>query len=159
MPSIFFCTDIVKPYSVIIWFNLYAAFCKLSSVSAIMTWSSTNSSVDSCRFFESLIPVMSWFCNLVIYYYYYYYYYYHWLLKNKRPTRCHLLFYFTSYVLKHASDINISIIRSLRLFCWITTLVVLVEFGCGWVGVVSTGRVWVWLGWSGIPSNPTTPKL
>jgi len=46
---------------------------------------------------------------------------------------------------KHVSDINISIIRSLRLFCWITTLVVLFlvrcvsfgEFRCGWFGVVS----------------------
>jgi len=44
---------------------------------------------------------------------------------------------------QHVSDINISIIRSLPLFCWITTLVVLFlvrcvfEFRCGWVGVVS----------------------
>ena len=44
---------------------------------------------------------------------------------------------------QHISDINIYIIRSLRLFCWITTLVVLflvrcvLEFWCGWVGVVS----------------------
>jgi len=44
---------------------------------------------------------------------------------------------------QHVSDINISIIRSLRLFSWITTLVVLflvrcaLEFRCGWVGVVS----------------------
>jgi len=44
---------------------------------------------------------------------------------------------------QHVSDINISIIRSLRLFCWITTLVVLflvrcvLEFRCGWFGVVS----------------------
>ena len=43
---------------------------------------------------------------------------------------------------QHVSDINISIIRSLRLFCWITTLVILflvqcvLEFRCGWVGVV-----------------------
>jgi len=43
---------------------------------------------------------------------------------------------------QHVSDINISIIRSLRLFCWITTLVVLFlvryvsEFRCGWFGVV-----------------------
>jgi len=35
-------------------------------VFAIMTWSSANSSVDSSWFFESLIPVMSWFCHLVI---------------------------------------------------------------------------------------------
>jgi len=44
---------------------------------------------------------------------------------------------------QHVSDINISIIRSLRLFCWITTMVVLflvrcvLDFRCGWVGVVS----------------------
>ena len=44
---------------------------------------------------------------------------------------------------QHVSGINIPIIRSLRLFCWITTLVVLflvrcvLEFRCGWVGVVS----------------------
>jgi len=43
---------------------------------------------------------------------------------------------------QHVSDINISNIRSLQLFCWITTLVVLflvrcvLEFRCGWVGVV-----------------------
>ena len=44
---------------------------------------------------------------------------------------------------QHVSDINIAIIRSLRLFCWSTTLVILflvrcvLEFRCGWVGVVS----------------------
>jgi len=44
---------------------------------------------------------------------------------------------------QHVLDINIPIIRSLWLFCWITTLVVLflvwcvLEFRCGWVGVVS----------------------
>jgi hypothetical protein len=44
---------------------------------------------------------------------------------------------------QHVSDINISIIRSLRLCCWITTSVVLflvrcvLEIWCGWVVVVS----------------------
>jgi len=44
---------------------------------------------------------------------------------------------------QHVSDFNVSIISSLRLFCWITTLVILflvrcvLEFRCGWVGVVS----------------------
>jgi len=48
---------------------------------------------------------------------------------------------------QHVSDINISVIRSLRLFCWITTLVVLLlvrcvlEFLCGWAGVVSVLQV------------------
>ena len=57
-----------------------------------------------------------------------------------------ILFHFLC--VQHVSDINttlirISIIRSLRLFCWITTLVVfflvrcVLEFRCGWVGVVS----------------------
>jgi len=41
---------------------------------------------------------------------------------------------------QHVSDINISIIRSLRLFFWITTLFLVrcvLELRCGWVGVVS----------------------
>ena len=52
-----------------------------------------------------------------------------------------ILFYFLCA--QHVSDINISIIRNFRLFCWITTLVVLflvrcvLEFRCGWFGVVS----------------------
>jgi len=57
---------------------------------------------------------------------------------------------------QHVSDINISIIRSLWLFCWITTLVVLflvrcvLEFRCGWVGMVSLLQAEAWLGCSGI---------
>jgi len=48
---------------------------------------------------------------------------------------------------QHVSDITIPIIRSLRLFCWITTLVVMflvrcvLEFRCGWVGVVSVLQI------------------
>jgi len=59
---------------------------------------------------------------------------------------------------QHVSDINVPIIRSLRLFCWITTLVVLflvrcvLEFLCGWVGVVSVLQ-------AEADSNPTTPNL
>ena len=51
---------------------------------------------------------------------------------------------------QHVSDINISIIRSLRLFSWITTLVVLflvrcvLEFRCGWVGDRETETVNSW---------------
>jgi len=52
-----------------------------------------------------------------------------------------VLFHFLC--VQHVSDINISIIRNLRLCCWITTSVVLflvrcvLEFRYGWVGVVS----------------------
>jgi len=48
---------------------------------------------------------------------------------------------------QHVSDINMSIIRSLWLFCWITTLDALflvrcvLEFRCDWVGVVSMFHV------------------
>jgi len=60
---------------------------------------------------------------------------------------------------QHVSDINISIIRSLWLFCWITTLVVLflvrcmLEFRCGWVGVVSVLQVSAW----NTDTTPTQP--
>ena len=46
---------------------------------------------------------------------------------------------------QHVSDINITIIRSLRLFCFITTLVVLflvrcvLEFRFGWSGIRVAG--------------------
>ena len=69
-----------------------------------------------------------------------------------------ILFHFSCA--QHVSDINISIIRSLRLFCWITTLVVLflvrsvLEFRCDWVGVGSVLQAE-----HGYHSNPTTPKL
>jgi len=60
---------------------------------------------------------------------------------------------------QHVSDINISIIRSLRLFCWITTLVVLflvpcvLEFRCGWVGLVSVLQAEAY----NTVTNPTQP--
>ena len=54
-----------------------------------------------------------------------------------------LLILFHFLCAQHVSDINTSIISSLRLFCWITTLVVLflvrcvLKFRCGRVGVIS----------------------
>ena len=51
-----------------------------------------------------------------------------------------ILFYFLCA--QHVSDINVSIIRSLQLCCWVTTLVVLflfhcvLDIWCGWVWVV-----------------------
>jgi len=63
------------------------------------------------------------------------------IVENKRPTWCHLLFLFHFLCAQHVSDINISIIRSLRLFCWITTLVVCSWFEVCWCsGVV--GLAW-----------------
>ena len=48
---------------------------------------------------------------------------------------------------QHVSDINISIIRSLRLCCWITTLVVLFSARC---------VLEIWYGWASACSTDTT---
>ena len=62
-----------------------------------------------------------------------------WKQKNNLMS---LLFSFHFLYAQHVSDINISIIRSLWLFCWITTLVCVLVSMC--VGVS------LWLGWSGV---------
>ena len=54
------------------------------------------------------------------------------LLKNKRPTWCHNLSFISLVYARHISDINTSIIRSLRLFYCITTLVVCSCFDVCW---------------------------
>jgi len=56
-------------------------------------------------------------------------------------SKC-IKFYFTSFYAQHASDINTSIIRSLRLLYCITTLVVCSCFDVCWSFGVA--------GWSGI---------
>ena len=61
---------------------------------------------------------------------------------------------------QYVSDINISIIRSLRLCCWITTLVVVFlvrcvsESWCGWVGVVSVLQAEAACNTSTTPTQP-----
>jgi len=52
------------------------------------------------------------------------------IVENKRTTWCYLLFLFQFLCAQHVADINISIIRNLRLFFWFTTLVV-----CSWFDV------------------------
>jgi len=67
-----------------------------------------------------------------------------------------ILFHFLC--VQHVSYINMSIIRSLQLFCWITTLVVLFLVRClleiryGWVGVVSVLQAEVYT-----DTTPTQP--
>jgi len=62
---------------------------------------------------------------------------------EKKTNLMSLAILFHFFCAQHVSDINVSIIRNLRLFCWITTLDVLflvrcvLEFRCGWFGVVS----------------------
>ena len=71
-----------------------------------------------------------------------------WLWQLKKKDQLDVTCYFISLLCaQHVSDINISIIRSLHLFCWITTLVVLflvrcvLEFRWGWVGVLQAEAV------------------
>ena len=65
------------------------------------------------------------------------------IVEEEKTNLISLAILFHFLCTQHVSYINISIIRSLRLFCWITTLVVLflvryvLEVRCGWVGVVS----------------------
>ena len=66
-----------------------------------------------------------------------------WYLSKERPTWCHLLYYFLFNV-QHVSDVNTSILRSLRLICWVISWVVLLWFDVCWCYVM------VWLWWCGI---------
>ena len=65
------------------------------------------------------------------------------LIEEEKTNLMSFAIIFHFLCAQYVSDINISIIRSLRLFCWITTLVALflvrcvLEFRCDWVGVVS----------------------
>ena len=65
------------------------------------------------------------------------------LVEEKKTNLMSLAILFHFLCAQHVSDINISIIRILRLFFWITTLVVLflvrcvLEFRWCWVGVIS----------------------
>ena len=68
------------------------------------------------------------------------------ILRNARCNNediCHLLLLFYFLETQHVSGINMPIFRSMRLYCWTTTLAVsflvccVLEFGCGSVGVVS----------------------
>ena len=64
-------------------------------------------------------------------------------LKNKKPTRCHLLYLLYFLDTQHVSGISMSLFRSMRLSCWNTTLAVsflvccVLKFGCGSARVVS----------------------
>jgi len=60
-----------------------------------------------------------------------------------------ILFHFSCA--QHVSDINISIIRSLQLFCWITTLVVLFLFRC--VDILLSEIYWEYKKWNKIASD------
>jgi len=64
-----------------------------------------------------------------------------WIKRDQLDVTCFIISLFTA---QHVSDVNASILRSLRLIWWVITWVVLFWFDVCWCYVV------VWLGWCGI---------
>ena len=64
-----------------------------------------------------------------------------WVKRYQLDVACFIISLFNA---QHVSDINTSILRSLRLICWIISWVVLLWFDVCWCYVV------VWLWWCGI---------
>ena len=76
-----------------------------------------------------------------------------WRVEEYKTNLMSLVILFHFLCAQHVSDINISIIRSFRLCCWITTSVVLFSVRC---------VLEIWCGWSlqhGHYSNPATPNF
>ena len=64
-----------------------------------------------------------------------------WVKRDQLDVTCFIISLFNA---QHVSDVNTSIIRSLRLICLVISWVVLLWFDVCWCYVV------VWLGWCGI---------
>ena len=66
------------------------------------------------------------------------------LESNKdRPNWCHLLLFISLFNAQYVSDVNTSILRSLRLICWVISWVVLLWYDACWCYVV----VWQYNPW------------
>ena len=64
-----------------------------------------------------------------------------WVKRNQLDVTCFIIYLFNA---QHVLDVNTSILRSLRLICWVISWVVLLWFDVCWCYVV------VWLWWCGI---------
>jgi len=64
-----------------------------------------------------------------------------WIKKDQLDATCFIISLFNA---QHVSDVNTSILGSLRLICWVISWIVLLWFDVCWCYVV------VWLGWCGI---------
>ena len=64
-----------------------------------------------------------------------------WIKGDQRDVTCFIISLFNA---QHVSAVNTSILRSLRLICWVISWVVLLWFDVCWCYIV------VWLGWCGI---------
>ena len=64
-----------------------------------------------------------------------------WIKRDQLDVTCFIITLFNA---QHVSDVNTSILTSLRLICWVISWVVLLWFDACWCYFV------VWLGWCGI---------
>ena len=64
-----------------------------------------------------------------------------WVTRDQLEVTCFIV---SLFIAQHVSDVNTSILRNLRLICWVISWVVLLWFDVCWCYVV------VWLGWCGI---------
>ena len=64
-----------------------------------------------------------------------------WVKRDQLHVTCFIISLFNA---QHVSDVNTSILRSLRLICWVISWVVLIWFNVCWCYIV------VWLWWCGI---------
>jgi len=64
-----------------------------------------------------------------------------WAKRDQLDVTCFIISLFNA---QHVSDVNTSILRSLRLICWVISCVLLIWFDVCWCYVV------VWLWWFGI---------
>ena len=64
-----------------------------------------------------------------------------WIKRDQLDVTC---FFISLFNAQHVSDVNTSILKSLRLICWVISWVVLLWYDVCWCYVV------VWLGWCGI---------
>ena len=90
-------------------------------------------------------------CSLVFIGFYVYWTVHHldnWIKRDHLDVTC---FFISLFNAQHVSDVNTSILRSLRLICWVISWVVLLWFDVCWCYVV------VWLGWGPAYGYHTTP--
>ena len=71
-----------------------------------------------------------------------------WVKRDQLDVTCSIISLFNA---QHVSDVNTSILRSLRLICWVISWVVLLWFDVCWCYFV------VWLWWCGIRMQAEAP--
>jgi len=115
--------------------------------------SKKNNSLWSCKYFEYLIlPLYRHFDNLCVchgttefipcesYVYWTMHHLDSWIKREQLDVTCFIISLFN---VQHVSDVNTSILRSLRLICWVISWVVLLWFDeCG-IRMQASACIWI----------------